>query len=354
MDYMVEADSTDLAPDATIGPGSVLRGRHIRLAPGVQIGAGVTIEAERIALGHHTRIADHCTLRGLRSPARTVDIGDRSFIGESSAVLVPEFTLGDYVAIHNHLLCNGYEPCIIGHNAWVGQNCVLNSTAPLTIGNNVGVGAYSSIYTHAFHGELLEGCQVATTAPVTIEDDAWLVGGYNVISPGVRVGARSMVLTSAVVSSDVPPGHTVGGTPARDMTDRLRPYRHVSVREKLNLMAGFVDDFVAHAETPARRIENGYLLSPESREDYFVVVVADVRTSELPSGPGIVYAADGGDPAAVEDSVSVFDLTTKRYTKRRTAHEAEIVTFMNGYRARFVPEDRPRVDAGQSAGRVGS
>ena len=111
-------------------------------------------------------------------------MGDRFFLGSDSKLLMPTFVTGDYVSLHNHLLANGLRPCFIGHNTWVGQNCVLNSNELFTIGNNVGIGAYTSVYTHGFFGELLEGCQDFRIAPVVIEDDAWLIGAYNVVSPG--------------------------------------------------------------------------------------------------------------------------------------------------------------------------
>jgi acetyltransferase-like isoleucine patch superfamily enzyme len=321
-----------------------VRADNLTLGPGARIGQNVTIEAETIALGHHATISDDCTLRGLGRRAEHIEVGDRFLLGPSSAILVPQFVAGDYVAIHNHLLCNGYEPCVIGHNSWVGQNCILNSTAPLTIGNNVGIGAYSSLYTHAYNGELLEGCEIWNEAPVVVEDNVWLVGGYNVISPGVTLGARSVVLTSSVVSRDVPPARCVGGVPAKDLTERLRPFRDVTLEDKLAMMRRFVGEFVdeLHAghHTP---IADGHLVAPPEGEPFFVAVQDELEPRALPDGtPGAVYAGAVGAPVTA-DRVTVFDVSTKRYGKRRTRVEVALIGFMNGYRARFVPDDRPRI-----------
>jgi hypothetical protein len=68
----------------------------------------------------------------------------------------------------------------------LGQNCILNSTERLTIGNGVGIGTYSCVWTHGFHGELLEGCKILKLAPTVIEDDVLIVGSYNIVSPGAR------------------------------------------------------------------------------------------------------------------------------------------------------------------------
>lgn len=52
------------------------------------------------------------------------------------------------------------------------------------------------------------------TAPVIIEDDAWL-GTNAIILPGVRVGQGSVVGAGAVVVHDVPPWSVCAGVPAR-------------------------------------------------------------------------------------------------------------------------------------------
>lgn len=349
MDPVIEAGNRDVAASASVGSGSVIRARELTLHPGARIGEGVTIEAEKVILGHHAAISDGCTVRGVGGPARHVELGDRFFLGPSSTVLVPEFVAGDYVAIHNHLLCNGYKACVIGHNTWIGQNCILNSTDELTIGNNVGIGAYSSVYTHAYNGELLEGCEIWNTGPVVIEDNAWLVGGYNVISPGVTVGRRSMVLTSSVVSKDVPEAHAVGGVPAKDLTDRLRPFRDMSLEEKLEMMRRFVGEFVSERHAgESSEIEGGHLVNPADDEPFFVIVQDELTPAGLPDATGAVYVGAAGT-GEVDERVTVFDISTKRYGKRRTPLEVALIGFMNGYRARFVPADRPRV-AAPSAG----
>ena len=52
------------------------------------------------------------------------------------------------------------------------------------------------------------------TAPVVIEDDAWL-GTNAVVLPGVTVGRGAIVGAGAVVTTDVPPFTVVAGVPAR-------------------------------------------------------------------------------------------------------------------------------------------
>src|SRR5207244_2112259 len=130
-----------------------------------------------------SRIETRCRLAGMHEPARVIRIGEQSLLGHDTKLVVTAAAIGDYTTIHNHGLLNGRATLVIGHNVWTGQNCVLNAEDQLTIGNNVCFSPYNSVYTHAYWGDLLEGCQVFKIAPVVIEDDVWILGSYSVISP---------------------------------------------------------------------------------------------------------------------------------------------------------------------------
>lgn len=337
----LEARGGRIGANVVIGDGCAIDADELVLHDNVQLGTNVTIRAKRFVLGYGTRVERDSRFAGIGGPAVEMAIGDECFIGEAATILLPRFVVGDYVAMHNHLLANGYQTCAIGHNCWIGQNCVLNATALLTIGNNVGLGAYSSVYTHAFNGELLEGCEIFNMAPVVIEDNVWIVGSYNVISPGVTLGKKSMVLTSSVVSKSVPPMHTVAGVPAKDLTDRLKPFRDVTVEEKLTMMRRFAGELAAERYPgDVQEVDGGFLVGEKRGKPYRVLCVEDASTVQADERPAVVYAIRSAD---LGERVTVFDLSTKRYTKRRTFAEIEAIKFMNGYRARFVPEDQPVV-----------
>ena len=58
---------------------------------------------------------------------------------------------------------------------------------------------------------------------------------------------------------------------------------------------------------------------------------------------GVLYAGHVEDGRELE-RLSLFDIGSKQYTKLRTGPEREIIKFMNGYRARFAPRERPRIE----------
>jgi len=333
----IECAKKHIGRNVRVGKGTLISGQNITIEDNVTIGSGVRISAKAISIGFGSRIEDGCrlVLPGENSGLR---LGDNCVIGSDTKIIVPDFEAGDYLTLHNHGLVNGLKPVKVGHNVWVGQNCILNSNEDLTIGNGVGIGAYSCVYTHGFFGELLEGCQVYKVAPVTIEDDAWIVGSFNIISPGVRVGRRAIILTGSVLTRDAPPLTIWGGNPARDITEKIPTYRTVGVDEKFELVKGYMDEFVkARYEGKGTRRADGWTI--DDNGVLMEILFAPVHDDTHRPGPGrigVVFTKQNRSTAANPD-VTVFDLSTKRYTKRRSKLEIEIIRFLSSAKARFLP-----------------
>lgn len=95
---------------------------------------------------------------------------------------------------------------------------VICAAKAVIIGNNVAVGANSTLIDTDFHP--LDPAQrkmrpaEAKTATVVIEDDVF-IGMNCLILKGVTLGRGSVVGAGSVVTKDVPPGVIVAGNPAR-------------------------------------------------------------------------------------------------------------------------------------------
>lgn len=92
---------------------------------------------------------------------------------------------------------------IVGEGSMVDMNAVIGARGIL--GKNVHLGACSVV------AGVLEP---PSATPVIIEDDV-LIGANSVILEGVRVGKGSVVAAGSVVTTDVPPGVVVAGSPAK-------------------------------------------------------------------------------------------------------------------------------------------
>ena len=333
----VEGEKVTLGKSIKIGKNTLIKGETICIEDNATIGDNSIVSARNIHIGFSSKIEENCKI-ALSGENTKFSIGDNCFIGHDSKIIVPIFKTGDYVTLHNHLLVNGYKPCTIGHNVWIGQNCILNTNDKLTIGNNVGIGTYSCIWTHGFYGELLEGCTIFKIAPVIIEDDVWIVGSYNIISPGVILGRKSVVLTGSVVTKDVAPCTCVAGNPARDITDRLHPYKELSIDDKYEMMKTFMKEFVGtFDEKSVIELENGWRIR-ENKQAYEIIFLQEIndKSIEEDDSTKVIFTKKNATAKSFK-KVTIFDLSTKKYTKKRTEIEIKVMKFLLSSKARFLP-----------------
>ena len=101
-----------------------------------------------------------------------------------------------------------------GDYVWIGEEVLVLSLAPVSIGSNCCISQRAFICTgsHDFSKESFD----LTAASINIADHCWL-GAQSFIGPGVSFGASSRCLAGAVVQSDVEAASTVGGVPARPL-----------------------------------------------------------------------------------------------------------------------------------------
>lgn len=321
MPKQISATFKKIARDVKFGKNVQIIGKKVCINPGVIIGNDVSIYSDEVHIGYKTVIQDRCDFAAIGGPAKIVKIGDFSFIGFDTKVLVPVFEIGDYTSIHNHVLVNGYKPCTLGHNCFVGQHSLLNAAEELRIGNNFRMALNGYVWTHAESGELLEGCNFYYRARTVIEDNVWLTGCNITISPGVRLGNGSIILMGSVVTKNTLPRHCYGGVPARDLTGKLRPYHKVSLKKKVEMMKRFVNEFI---EINEGKYSNAF--SFISRPD-----------SKLNNPAAKIVIIESGLPKFIHKGISVFSISEKTYIKQRTEIEEKFMRFLVPARARFLP-----------------
>jgi acetyltransferase-like isoleucine patch superfamily enzyme len=127
-----------------------------------------------------------------------------------------KFSLGDYSVIESFACVNNaVGDVIIGDHTRVGlHNTIIG---PVTIGNHVNLaqGITVTALNHNFENpDRRIDEQGVSTKPVTIGNDIW-IGANAVILPGVTIGDHSVVAAGAVVTKDVPPHSLVAGVPAK-------------------------------------------------------------------------------------------------------------------------------------------
>jgi acetyltransferase-like isoleucine patch superfamily enzyme len=261
------------------------------------------IDARHVTLGINVHIEDGVHISAIGGTAERIEIGDNVYIGRDCVILVPQLRIGDYATIHKHCRISGYSPCHIGHNFWIDQNCILNATDRFSIGNNVGVGAYSQFWTHIQYGDVLEGCRFNRTKEMVIGNDVWFVG-HCVVSPIVAKD-KSMAMLGSVVVKDMEENRTYGGCPAKDMTEIFGP------------------------QFAARSLEEKYAMMVERRGHFL---------STHPEVSGNLLQIVAEYPGQMDPDVSYFNVGRRAYTKRRSPAEIAFMKFLLPL-YKFLPED---------------
>jgi acetyltransferase-like isoleucine patch superfamily enzyme len=108
----------------------------------------------------------------------------------------------------------------IGDGSFLGHDCSIGVASSIAIGRHVLVAGGARMSDYDGHpvdpASRRAGDPTPPDAvrPIVIEDDVW-IGADARILKGVRIGARSIVGSGAVVTRSVPPDVVVAGNPAR-------------------------------------------------------------------------------------------------------------------------------------------
>lgn len=266
---------------------------------------GARIRAEEIFIGEGAFLDERVSITGFHGQAaEKVIIGDHVYLGPDVNIACPLLEIGDFVTIHRRTGIFGEGPCAIGHNSWIGQDCILNTHGGLWIGNNVGIGAANHIWTHAAFGERLEGCQLFHERPVMIEDDAWICGGHSTVNPGVTLTEKTVLLPQSLLTKRTIPNTYFGGNPARIIHKLGTPYRELTPQEKKSMLEGFMKEF-------------------------------------LLSHPDLTYALTEDRICLLKgcghQKIGEFNWMNRTYEKTKTPEEIAFLKFLRGNKARFIP-----------------
>ena len=162
-----------------------------------------------ISLGNIVTIEERVSINGLTKQG--IHIGNN-------------VTLKEGVIIDSGLINNIGEGLFVGDNVGISQNCFLQASGKLSIGNNVIIGPGTKIFTENHNFDDLNSfinTQGVKRADVSIESGAW-IGSNVVVLMGVTIGAGSIVAAGSVVNKDIEANTIYGGIPARKISTRIR------------------------------------------------------------------------------------------------------------------------------------
>lgn len=297
-------------------------GSNLKIADSAQI------ECEELIIGNDVTIDERVKIK---CKGRVI-IGDQTLIGNDVVIMLKGLEIGEYTKLHNHSLLNGKESIKIGDNCWFGQNCILNGESDLIIGNNVGIGTYSSVWTHGYFGQLVDGCNIYSIKSTIIEDDAWLVGSYNTVFPGVTIGKQAVLMGTSVVTKSLDAGRVYSGNPAKDITDKVgQPYTPISFDQKQSLIKEHIESYLKQNRIGFTSINN--IISVKGYGDIYLSMNNIDTNTIVNQCVGFYDNVTDWDDI---DLMSKFCLTSKFYQKKYSAIEIIVKKILNPVVARFV------------------
>lgn len=190
----------------------------------VKLGDGVSIR------GRSVKIGDDCTIcDGVKILCPDgFEIGSCSYVGPGSRITCWRFQAADYLywerdnEVGRGGCLNGPDSTVkIGRAFFAGPNVVLNPNHSISIGNEVGMGEGSSIWTHGAYLPVTCGFP-AKFASVTIGNRVWLPGHTRIL-PGVTIGDDVVVGMGSLVNHDLPSRCLAGGVPAKVLRENAFP-----------------------------------------------------------------------------------------------------------------------------------
>lgn len=199
----------------------------IVLGKGARISSKATVDCVDLELGAGTVVNAGAVVRG-----RMVRVGREGWIavgaevgGGSCMSRRSQFYAGDFL----HM----------------GRGSHVNIACAVTVGDEVGIGRGTTVYTHGAWLSPLQGFP-CVFGDVVIGNKVWLPNAQ--VNPGVRIGSNVVVGAGAVVNDDLPAGCMAGGVPARVIREDVFP-RQPHKRDFLDLAIDVSKTFGMFADT---------------------------------------------------------------------------------------------------------
>lgn len=195
-----------------------------RIAKGVSLGLGSVILGDNVSIGADTQIGFLCILRG-----RDITIGERVRFGYLTVFDTFKIMIGEGTRIGSQVTVGGMQSpdskFEMGRNGILMEWSFINTTMPVEIGDDVGIGGHCLFFTHGLWPNTFEGYP-AGFGPIRIEDRAWLAWRVSVL-PGATIGEGAIVSSDACVIKSIPPLSLAAGVPAKALKENgefLKPH----------------------------------------------------------------------------------------------------------------------------------
>ncbi len=202
-EYSNEAENLLLGSNVSIGKGTKIAGGQIVIEDGCKIGRNVDIKViENFILGRNSKIGDFSIIQG-----RNIKVGR-------------EFYTNHHAEIGGGSCFESPSQLSVGHWFHLGSYAIVNTAMPVEIGNEVGLGRFTNIYTHGAYLSEIDGFPIKF-APVKIGNRVWIPSAT--VNPGVTIGDDVVIGVGSIVTQNIPSGCLAMGVPCKVIKQNAFP-----------------------------------------------------------------------------------------------------------------------------------
>lgn len=310
---------------------------------GHKIGKNVSFGIGSVIIGKEVVIGDNSSF-GLLSVVRAnnIDIGRFVTIGALTMIDTEKFIIGDDSRINEKVIVGGMKTpesmLKIGKRAIIMEYSFINTTKPIIIGDDTGIGGHCLLFTHGSWLSQLDGFPVAF-APITIGDRVWLPWRV-FIMPGVSIGDEVVIGANSLISKDLPSNVLAAGSPAKVLIENYP--NSISEEKRSNIFNNIINDFINYIRfnnynVTSSETNGGELILIENKSKgvfHEVFIAKNILEYSFTRKDHLLIVDSIELEKKENDSVMVLNLNSK--TRKGTSKIGEeFVKFLSRYGVRF-------------------
>jgi maltose O-acetyltransferase len=312
----------------------IYRIKGYKIGSNVHIGFGSIITAEIVRIGNNVDIG---FLNIIRS--KKIEIGECSSIASFCYINTERLKIGKDTVIREQVSVNGLKTpesgLTIGDRCLVGQSVILDTTMPIIIGNDCGIGGRSLLFTHSSRLSRLDGFPVKFGS-IKMGNNVW-ISWNSFIRSGVEIGDNVVVQPNVEVFKSIPSNSIFIGRENRIVPNFF--YKPVPKEKKGEVIKNILNDFVKYIEYEGIKgiKQNGTVSCRIGNLNYRIIIQEDKEVELHPGDCNILLKVNGINEikGELKDSDMILAFEEKTRHGSNLLGE-ELVNFFSRYGIRFI------------------